>query len=165
LRRWPAISCTGLPSSTHAKTIPGYGRQVFHASVHALLERSSDDQLIRGDLFDLEPIDRFAFGRVVLIGDAAHAMTPNMGQGACQAIEDAFVLMQELQKSGPETAFQRFEQRRLPRTRWIVNGSRKLGKLAQAENTLMIALRNGLLRRVPEKFRLKQMEKLLKTDF
>ena len=72
--------------------------QHFHQPVRTILENTRDADLIWNDIIDLKPIRRFAFGDIVLIGDAAHATTPNMGQGACQAIEDAIVLADELGK-------------------------------------------------------------------
>ncbi len=62
----------------------------FHAPIPQLIKRT--DKVIWNDIIDIEPINKFAFDKVVLIGDAAHATTPNMGQGACMAIEDAVVL-------------------------------------------------------------------------
>jgi 2-polyprenyl-6-methoxyphenol hydroxylase-like FAD-dependent oxidoreductase len=59
---------------------------------------------------DLQPINSWFKGNVCLIGDAAHATTPNMGQGACQAIEDANILAQCLYKYKPEMAFPLFQK-------------------------------------------------------
>jgi 2-polyprenyl-6-methoxyphenol hydroxylase-like FAD-dependent oxidoreductase len=137
----------------------------YHAPVSDLLTLA-ENGFIRNDLYDLEPPYRFAFGRVLLIGDAAHATTPNIGQGACQAIEDAYTLLQELeQHASPEAAFRAFEQRRLKRTQWVTETSFKIGKVAQLENRLLIWLRNTLFRLLPEKVRTRQVEKALTTDF
>jgi 2-polyprenyl-6-methoxyphenol hydroxylase-like FAD-dependent oxidoreductase len=138
----------------------------FHSPIPELLEQTRNEHLIHNDICDLLPIDRFAFGRIVLIGDAAHATTPNMGQGACQAIEDAYTLALELTTLATvELAFQSFEQRRIQRTHAIVNASWKLGKLAQTENRFLITLRNNLFRMIPEKTRIRQLEKVLRTDY
>jgi 2-polyprenyl-6-methoxyphenol hydroxylase-like FAD-dependent oxidoreductase len=77
-----------------------------------------------------EPLERWTDGRVVLLGDAAHAMTPFTGQGACQAIEDAVVLAESL-RGEPDVpaALRRYEARRLPRAHdlwqrsWAAAGS------------------------------------------
>ena len=66
--------------------------QKFHPTVQVVLENTCDGNLLWNDIIDLKPIEKFAFGNIVLIGDAAHATTPNMGQVACQAIEDAVIL-------------------------------------------------------------------------
>ncbi len=77
-------------------------------------------------------------GRVVLIGDAAHAMTPHCGQGAAQAVEDAIVLAEELATDRPlENALQAFTDRRFERCKVIVEGSEAIGAWEQ-DSTLPI---------------------------
>ncbi|WP_421895805.1 FAD-dependent monooxygenase [Marinoscillum sp.] len=138
----------------------------YHAPIPEVLAATEDRHLIHNDIIDLKPLDQFAFGRTVLIGDAAHATTPNMGQGACQAIEDAVVLGQCVEKlTDTEEAFRLFEQRRLSRTRWIVDTSWRLGKAAQLENGLLIGLRNAALRCLPPSVNKRQLEKLKVVDF
>jgi len=71
-------------------------------------------------------------GRVVLIGDAAHATTPHCGQGAAQAIEDGIVLTEELQRAGVlSDALQAFSARRFERCKRIVEGSEMIGRWEQ----------------------------------
>ncbi len=66
-------------------------------------------------------------GRIVLLGDAVHATTPHLGQGAGMAIEDAVVLAEELAGApDPETAFRAYRERRFERCRFIVTTSRAL---------------------------------------
>ena len=68
-------------------------------------------------------------GRVVLLGDAVHATTPHLGQGAGMAIEDAIVLAEELSKSqAPQTAFVSYQNRRFDRCKYIVEKSREIGE-------------------------------------
>src|SRR5690606_15033223 len=99
------------------------------------------------DIIDLDPISQYAFDNMVLLGDAAHATTPNMGQGACQAIEDAAFLQTELQRnSNVSHAFKNFQEKRMKRTHQIVNQSWRLGKLAQSSNSLVMGLRNFMMR-------------------
>ncbi|HOY05931.1 MAG TPA: FAD-dependent monooxygenase [Saprospiraceae bacterium] len=138
----------------------------YHTPVAEILSKTKDADLIRNDIADLKPLDRFAFGNMVLIGDAAHATTPNLGQGACQAIEDAVVLADELKKtSEPAVAFRAFEQRRLKRTQYIVNNSRALGRVAQLSNPMLAAARNTLFRLLPASANERQMRTLYKVDF
>lgn len=136
----------------------------FHDPIPAILSETKNEDLIWGDILDLKPINHFAFKNVVLIGDAGHATTPNMGQGACQAIEDAVVLAQELKKE-PKVAiaFKNFEKRRLKRTHYIVNTSERIGKLAQWESGT--AIRNFLLRNVPASVNERQLKVLYEVDF
>jgi 2-polyprenyl-6-methoxyphenol hydroxylase-like FAD-dependent oxidoreductase len=71
-------------------------------------------------------------GRVVLIGDAAHAMSPMMGQGGCMAIEDALVLGEELRRDGGiPSALAAFVERRRPRVDWVREQSQALGDLVR----------------------------------
>ncbi len=139
----------------------------YHYPIPEILASTRDEQLLWNDILDIAPLKKTAFGRVLLLGDAAHATTPNMGQGACQAIEDAAVLLDEWEKnpSTPEQFFQRFERRRLPRTTMIVNRSWTLGKVAQLENALLVGLRNWAFRLTPASVNERQVAVLYRTDF
>ncbi|MBV6439729.1 MAG: monooxygenase [Haliscomenobacteraceae bacterium CHB4] len=138
----------------------------FHQPVRDILENTRDHDLIWGDIIDLKPISKFAFGNIVLIGDAAHATTPNLGQGACQAIEDAVVLADELGKNtDPAEAFVAFERRRMERVHFVVNNSWRLGKIAQLSQPWLAGLRNILFRLVPESVNERQLKALLEVDF
>ncbi|NJM24874.1 MAG: NAD(P)-binding protein [Bacteroidia bacterium] len=124
----------------------------FHFPVPELLLRTREDQLIWNDILDIAPLRKFAFNRVLLMGDAAHATTPNLGQGACMAIEDAVMLANLLESAeSVEKAFETFERRRLPYTKKIVNDSWRLGRVAQLENPVLMALRNAAIRLTPER--------------
>ena len=135
----------------------------YHEPIPDVIRASS--HLIHNDLYDLKPIPRFAFGKVLLIGDAAHATTPNMGQGACMAIEDAVILANCLRKNPVvKYAFSDFEARRVKRTHGIVNQSWRLGRIAQVENALVAGVRNFIVRNIPEKTYRDQLEKLYNVD-
>ena len=137
----------------------------YHSPIPELLALTTDEQVIWGDIIDLKPLHHFHFGRVLLLGDAAHATTPNMGQGAGQAVEDAAALASCLvQAPSIEAAFQAFDQQRRPRTTRIVNQSWQLGKIAQIEQPWLVSLRNAVMRRVPASINNRQMEFLYKTD-
>lgn len=153
--------CAAFTTADLQRTFEG-----FHDPIPQILSRTPDSHLIWNDILDIRPIVRFAFGRILLIGDAAHATTPNMGQGACQALEDS-ARLQRLTKEYtylPE-AFKAFEQDRLARTAWVVNTSRQIGALGQWENPLAIKIRNGLMRLIPAGVQQKQLEKLFAVDF
>jgi 2-polyprenyl-6-methoxyphenol hydroxylase-like FAD-dependent oxidoreductase len=75
-------------------------------------------------------------GRVLLIGDAAHATTPHMGQGAAQAVEDAVVIGELLAQDGaPEQQFEAFMKRRYERCKFIVESSLQIGDWEQRNAT------------------------------
>jgi len=138
----------------------------YHAPITEIINRTRPDQLIWGDINDVKPIQKFAFKNIVLMGDAAHATTPNMGQGACMAIEDAVTLSNCLVKyTTLEDSFRHFEQRRIKRTTKIVNGSWSIGKIAQLQNPFLTKLRNAAMRITPATVATKQLEFLYNVSF
>ena len=130
-----------------------------------ILNLTEEKDLISTPIVDLAPISNYSFVNVLLLGDAAHATTPNMGQGACMALEDVAVLQNELMKNDVETAFINFEKRRLKRTHYITATSLRAGKVAQSDNGLIIYLRNNLLRMMPDSVSQSQLKRLLDEDF
>jgi 2-polyprenyl-6-methoxyphenol hydroxylase-like FAD-dependent oxidoreductase len=138
----------------------------FHSPVANVLKKTKNDQLIWSDIMDLKPLKKFAFGNILLMGDAAHATTPNMGQGACMAIEDAATLSNCLEQYlTAEEAFFNFERKRIERTTKIVNASRALGKVAHWENPVLTKLRNTMIRLTPSKVAENQVKFLTDISF
>ncbi len=138
----------------------------YHDTVRQILAQTTDNDLLWNDIIDIKPLPRLHDGRILFIGDAGHATTPNLGQGACQAIEDVAVLVDTLRETRtPKDAFQQVNRRRLARTRYITNTSWQIGRVAQWENPLLIAVRNMLMRITPEKIKQLQLRKLLNEDF
>ncbi|PSR51897.1 monooxygenase [Adhaeribacter arboris] len=138
----------------------------FHAPVPQILSKTKDEQLLHHDIFDLDPLPHFVYDNVLLVGDTAHGMTPNMGQGACQAIEDAVVLGKELERNTTiEAALQAFERRRLKRTEKIILRSRNIGRIAQTSNPILAGIRNAMLRITPASAQTKQFDMLYNIDF
>ena len=137
----------------------------YHEPIPQILENCRDEDLLWNDIIDFAPLEKLAFGNVLLCGDAGHATTPNMGQGAGMAIEDAAVLMNIMKdESNPEIAFQQFEEKRLPRTTRIVNNSWKFGKVGQLTNPLLIGMRNILIRMTPDRVNQKQFDWLYQPN-
>ena len=135
--------------------------QHYHEPVVDILEHTTDKQLLWNDILDFKPVKHYAFGNVVLAGDAAHAMTPNLGQGAGMAIEDAAVLTFCLSDSATaEEAFRRFESMRQKRVSSIVTGAFQLGRIAQSNSPLLSRLRNKLFRMMPSWVGERQMKEL-----
>jgi 2-polyprenyl-6-methoxyphenol hydroxylase-like FAD-dependent oxidoreductase len=109
------------------------------------------EELIHNDLEELPVVPWFS-SRVVLVGDAAHAMTPNMGQGAAMALEDSAVLVELLRGGGPiAETLDAFAARRQSRVRWIVDQSRRIGRIGQLENPALRWLRNTVVHIVPDR--------------
>ena len=107
---------------------------------------------------DREPIAQWSFGRVTLLGDAAHPTTQYLAQGACMAMEDAVTLGEALREcaDGPGTDWPRaldlYQRARVARTARIVLSSREMGRLYHAKGVERL-VRNDLWRgRSPERF-------------
>lgn len=138
----------------------------YHHPIPEILANTKDENLIWNDIIDIRPLSRFAYGNILLIGDAAHASTPNMGQGACQALEDVAVLSDEIKRNSDiEQAFRNFEKRRLKRTKYIIDTSWRIGRAAQYTHPLMIGVRNSLLRIMPAAWAQTTLKKLLEVNF
>jgi 2-polyprenyl-6-methoxyphenol hydroxylase-like FAD-dependent oxidoreductase len=95
----------------------------------------------------------------VLLGDAAHATTPNLGQGGCQAIEDGWALAEQLAThTDPARAFAAYERVRKPKAERIVRTARLLGDIAHLRGGLPRALRDAALRATPASVASRQSE-------
>jgi 2-polyprenyl-6-methoxyphenol hydroxylase-like FAD-dependent oxidoreductase len=133
------------PRATLAPLLAG-----FPAPIPAILEATPDETISRLDLHDLEPLPRWHDRRIALLGDAAHATTPNLGQGGAQAIEDAWVLARCLaDEPSPATALAEYERIRRPRVSWIVAAARRMGAVAHWESPLARAVRDLAVRTTP----------------
>lgn len=120
------------------------------APVPQALTATPAASLIRTDICDRPPLNRWGKGRVTLLGDAAHPTTPNLGQGACMAIEDALVLARCLGRHADQSsALRAYEDRCHARTAAIVSASRRMGWVGQWENPIACWLRNAALRATP----------------
>ncbi len=137
----------------------------WHAPIEAVIEATDPATIIRADVYELEPLQHWSKGRVTLLGDAAHAMTPNMGQGACQAIEDAVVLGSCMKEEYDVLAALRlYEARRLKRVERVATQSRRIGWLSQLENPLACDLRDALVKRLYTPLLSKELDWLLSFE-
>ncbi len=122
----------------------------WHDPIPRLLDASPADSVLHLDICDLPALSSFVTGPVALLGDAAHAMTPDVGQGGCQAIEDAAVLAAALREdTDVPGALNRYDASRRPRTQAIARHSRLTGRFAQLQNPAAVGVRNTLLRLTP----------------
>ena len=133
----------------------------FHDPIPQVLRATPPDALIWTDIVDLAPMPSFARGRVVLLGDAAHAVTPDLGQGAGLAIEDAATLTLLLGRYPVDRAFQEYDARRVARARRIAAGSRFYATIAQWRSPMAVCLRNFVVRRIPERLMDRELESIL----
>jgi 2-polyprenyl-6-methoxyphenol hydroxylase-like FAD-dependent oxidoreductase len=100
---------------------------------------------------------------VVLVGDAAHGTTPNLGQGACQAIESAWVLAEELSRQPPAEAFAAFEAARMHKARFITRTSWRFGQISNLRGPLGRFIRHTVLPRTPKRTIQKQMDRIFQV--
>ncbi|MCJ7936337.1 MAG: FAD-dependent monooxygenase [Chryseobacterium sp.] len=135
----------------------------FNPLILQLIEATSEENIICNEITDLTPIPKWYTDNLCLIGDAAHATTPNMGQGACQAIEDAHVIGKLLEKNKDfNTVFQEFQKIRRKKVDYIVNTSRTIGKVSQWEHGN--SLRNFLMRLIPQNMNQKMAKKIIALE-
>jgi len=101
----------------------------FEPRAREIIAATSPDDCFRWGIFDRDPLVRWSLGRVTLLGDAAHPMTPFLGQGAVMALEDAVVLSRTLADSATiSEALERYENARRDRTAFVLAESRRRGE-------------------------------------
>jgi 2-polyprenyl-6-methoxyphenol hydroxylase-like FAD-dependent oxidoreductase len=112
--------------------------------VPALLSQVRPERVLRHDLYYVPRLRSYVHGPAVLIGDAAHAMWPNLGQGGCQALEDA-VTLGAIAGNGLAD----FDRLRLARTQSVAAMSKLAGRVGLATSKTMVRLRDNGMRLVP----------------
>lgn len=123
----------------------------WHHPIPQLLAATPPQALLRNDIHTLDtPLATYVCGAVALLGDAAHAVTPDLGQGACQALEDAATLAALLEATTDAgSALTAYDEQRRPRTQQLVRASARFGRIAQWRNPLAAAVRDALTSVVP----------------
>lgn len=120
---------SGLPDGELLRMLFGD----WHPVVRDVVSRVEPAGIDRRDLFDLPRLRTWHRGRAVILGDAAHAMAPNIGRGACEGILDAVVLAQELEAARTlDEGLRAFDKRRRRAAQRVVLASRALGRFATA---------------------------------
>lgn len=125
--------------------------QRFAYPVPAILAAADEPALRQAAVLDFDPLPHWHRGNICLLGDAAHAATPYMGQGGSQAVEDAYALALCLHRhpADPARAFAALQQLRHPKARHVVRASRLLGRVGYLAGPAG-ALRNLALRATPQ---------------
>jgi 2-polyprenyl-6-methoxyphenol hydroxylase-like FAD-dependent oxidoreductase len=114
------------------------------APVETIVQATRGMTITRADMYDRPPSKHWGVERVTLIGDAAHAMTNALGQGANQAIEDAVVLARCLADGAdPVKGLRDYEAERIPRTTKFASMSWSLARASRLRNPVACAVRNG----------------------
>jgi 2-polyprenyl-6-methoxyphenol hydroxylase-like FAD-dependent oxidoreductase len=120
----------------------------WHEPIPQILEGLDGSAIIRNDLYSLRsPLPAMHGGCTVVMGDAAHPMTPHLGQGGCQAIEDAVVLAEIVESGVPtETELEAYTAARLARTSRITKQSLRYGQASLVGMPVAAFLRNAAIR-------------------
>jgi 2-polyprenyl-6-methoxyphenol hydroxylase-like FAD-dependent oxidoreductase len=132
----------------------------WHPVVPALIEATSSTDIYVDAIACLaKPLPSFAIGRVALLGDAAHAMTPDLGQGASQAFEDAAAVTRHLADAQPADVVQqlgRYDAERRPRANRLLRASSRQSRLT-SQTGATAWLRDALLRAIPPRLATRQL--------
>lgn len=157
---WYALkSYKGNKNELQIKNIEKYFSK-YNPLVNEIIASTKKEQVNTSEMSDLKPIDTWYKENLCLIGDAAHAATPNLGQGACQAIVDAYVLSECLDKYERNQAFNEFQNLRQAQAHQIVKTSWMIGKIAHWANPILIKVRNLMIRLTPVSSSKKQLEQI-----
>ncbi len=128
-------------------------RQTFAGTpewVREVIEATPEESIIRADIYDRPPVDRWGDGRVTLLGDAAHATTPNTGQGGSHAMLDGVVVAERLaaitasfgDSATVADALRSYEQQRIPETSKVVKEAGFVGTFVHFENPIACKFRD-----------------------
>ena len=156
---WYAVKSFSASEESSLNNLDDYSIN-FSPLVSEIISATDKQKINISEISDLKPTISWFKGSICLIGDAAHATTPNLGQGACQAIEDAFVLAECLAKYEVNQAFLEYQKMRIDKAHSIVKTSWIIGKIAHLNNPLLITLRNQILELTPESINRKQSERI-----
>ena len=148
------------PDGRKAELLRLFG--AWHAPIGELIAATEEGAILRNDLYDLPPMRTWTRGRVALLGDAAHATTPNLGQGGCQAIEDGVVLARALSQAiDVPAALQEYEAQRIARANRIIALSRRIGVVGNWTHPVARGLRDVLTRLTPRWARLRSLRPII----
>ncbi|CAM1372230.1 FAD-dependent monooxygenase [Tenacibaculum xiamenense] len=132
----------------------------FNPLVTELIKSTPQNSIHYAQIEDLLPMKNWYYNSICLLGDAAHATTPNMGQGACQAIEDAYVLSEKLSTENIKNAFSEYQQERYSKASTIVKNSWRIGKISHLSNPILVTLRDTIMKLTPSSVGQKQLENI-----
>lgn len=149
---WFFMRNEASPAESRTLTMADIERRMsdWPMPVARAVDATPPDRLIPFSIHAKPPPTRLGLGRIICVGDAAHAMEPNLGQGGCQALEDAVALGIAAQCRPPEAILSLFESLRLRRIRQFVGLSRSAGFLAQSRNHALVGVGRTVARALPQ---------------
>jgi 2-polyprenyl-6-methoxyphenol hydroxylase-like FAD-dependent oxidoreductase len=134
----------------------------WHDPIPAIIDATPEAALIRNAIHDRRPTRTWSRGRVALLGDAIHPMTPDLAQGACQAIVDATTLATCLAAArDSRAALREYQQRRWRNAAITTLMARTMGTMGQWEGRIPCTARNTLTRAIPLPLQLRQFDLVL----
>jgi 2-polyprenyl-6-methoxyphenol hydroxylase-like FAD-dependent oxidoreductase len=162
--RWvTAAGGRDAPGSAKAKLLELFGG--WHETVTEVIGACEEEQIARADIHDLPAHRRWGEGRVTLLGDAAHATQPTLGQGAALALEDAVVLARCVAEGGTQPeALREYERRRVARTVSVVGSSARQAAINRWRRPAACRLREAMLSTLPIPLALRGFEKIVRFD-
>ncbi|WP_409526009.1 FAD-dependent monooxygenase [Nitrincola sp. MINF-07-Sa-05] len=161
---WYATQVQGAVDLTNTSFVKGLLEATFKGfpdPVMEIIKQADSSKVIESRISDLYPMESWFSNTVALIGDAAHASTPNIGQGGAQAIEDSWVLSSQMSNCDTlREAFENFQKLRYSKVQKIVNSSWQVGQVTNYKNRIACNIRNNVFRFVPN-FVIKRQSRLL----
>lgn len=157
---WYAAAREFVDGGSRAELRERFGH--LHDPIPALIEATPDDAIWRDSIDDLFPIRRWHRGRVALLGDAAHPMTPDLGQGACHAVLDAHAIATALaEHPDPTIAFARYQRARRASAARMVMIARIASSSAGAGGRVGSAVAEAVASRIPRSLALSGLGRIV----
>jgi 2-polyprenyl-6-methoxyphenol hydroxylase-like FAD-dependent oxidoreductase len=129
--------------------------------IQKIIQHTANENLSCSKVYNLESLAQYVYDHILLLGDAAHPTPPNLGQGACLALEDAVFLAKCITKeSSLESAIHYFEEMRLSRNQKILQESCLMDKVALLETPLLCTVRNKVMEWMPSTFHENRLQML-----
>lgn len=150
-----------LPQASEAKSLLRQRLSCWVDPVPSLVEATAEEDILMHAIYDRDRPPGELSSTATLIGDAAHPMTPNLGQGACQSIIDGYILGKRLRVSNPQEAFSAYQQARWHKAAEVAYWSRIIGGAVHLEVSWLGMVRDVLFRFTPSSLLTSGLSKLL----